>query len=180
MCENSLCYLRRNPKFLYTNSPMTCNVYDTNPSFFCACQSNSILSVICFYALLLGFVLQDIPKLTVCSAMWATTRYHMGTLAFGSLIIATVSFIRTIIEYIEQKLKQYDNEVTKALRCCCRCFCWCLENFLRFINRNAYIMTAIYGENFCASARRSFLLLMRNVVRVVVVDKVSNRQSRHG
>ncbi|XP_022661704.1 choline transporter-like protein 2 isoform X3 [Varroa destructor] len=117
---------------------------------------------------------KDIPKLTVCSAMWATTRYHMGTLAFGSLIIATVSFIRTIIEYIEQKLKQYDNEVTKALRCCCRCFCWCLENFLRFINRNAYIMTAIYGENFCASARRSFLLLMRNVVRVVVVDKVTD------
>lgn len=117
---------------------------------------------------------KDIPTITVGSAMWATTRYHLGTLAFGSLIIATVSFIRAIIEFIERKLKKYENEVTKAIICCCRCFCWCLENFLRFINRNAYIMTGIYGENFCKSARKSFFLLMRNIIRVVIVDKVTD------
>ena len=52
---------------------------------------------------------------------------------------------------------------------CCLCFCkccfWCLEKFMKYINRNAYIMTAVYGENFCSSAKDAFSLLMRNFLR---------------
>lgn len=63
-------------------------------------------------------------------------RYHIGTLAFGALIIAIVRFIRMIFEYIDYKIKQHtDNMVVKILSCCCRCCLWCLEKFLRFINR---------------------------------------------
>lgn len=45
-----------------------------------------------------------------------TFRYHLGTLAFGSLIIAIIRMIRLIIEYIEQKLreKNQDNKVVKV------------------------------------------------------------------
>lgn len=35
-------------------------------------------------------------------------------------------------------------------------------------------MVAIHGKNFCRSARDAFFLLMRNVIRVVVVDKVTD------
>lgn len=35
-------------------------------------------------------------------------------------------------------------------------------------------MCAIYGKNFCRSARDAFNLLMRNVVRVFVLDKVTD------
>uniref|UniRef100_A0AAQ6A1B7 Choline transporter-like protein n=1 Tax=Amphiprion ocellaris TaxID=80972 RepID=A0AAQ6A1B7_AMPOC len=45
---------------------------------------------------------------------------------------------------------------------------------LHFINRNAYIMIAIYGKNFCTSSKDAFFLLMRNVVRVAVLDKVTD------
>ena len=39
-------------------------------------------------------------------------RYHIGTLAFGSLVIAVVQFIRAILEYVDQKLKKHhENEV---------------------------------------------------------------------
>ncbi|WAR31023.1 CTL2-like protein, partial [Mya arenaria] len=55
---------------------------------------------------------------------------------------------------------------------CLKCCFWCLEKFIRFLNRNAYIMVAIHGKNFCSSAKTAFLLIMRNVVRVLVVDKV--------
>lgn len=100
-------------------------------------------------------------------------RYHLGTLAFGSLIITICRIIRVILEYIDHKLKKYDNPVTRAIMCCLKCFFWCLEKFLRFINRNAYIMCAIHGKNFCASAKDAFSLLMRNILRVFVLDKVS-------
>lgn len=33
-------------------------------------------------------------------------------------------------------------------------------------------MCAVHGKNFCASAKDAFNLLMRNVIRVVVIDKV--------
>lgn len=99
-------------------------------------------------------------------------RYHLGTLAFGSLIITICRIIRVILEYIDHKLKKYDNPVTRAIMCCMKCFFWCLEKFLRFINRNAYIMCAIHGKNFCASAIDAFNLLMRNILRVFVLDKV--------
>ena len=47
-----------------------------------------------------------------------------------------------------------------------------LEKFMRYINRNAYVVCAIYGKNFCSSARDAFFLLLRNVVRVAVLDNV--------
>lgn len=54
-----------------------------------------------------------------------------------------------------------------------KCCFWCMEVFLKFLTKNAYIMMAIYGQNFFASAKRSFLLLTRNVVRTVVVNEVA-------
>jgi len=116
----------------------------------------------------------DVPFFTVTEATLRTLRYHVGTLAFGSLIIAICRMIRVALEYIDSKLKKYENPFTKAVLCCCKCFFWCLENFIKFINRNAYIMCAIHGKNFCVSAKDAFSLLMRNVVRVVVLDKVTD------
>mgnify|MGYP001261818815 CR=1 FL=1 len=45
---------------------------------------------------------------------------------------------------------------------------------MKFLNRNAYIMTAVYGKNFCWSAKEAFKLLFRNLARVVVLDKVTD------
>ena len=61
--------------------------------------------------------------------------------------------LRTILEYVGGKLKKFNNELTRCLICLCKCFLWCLEKFMRFINRNAYIMCAIKGTNFCVSAK---------------------------
>lgn len=99
-------------------------------------------------------------------------RYHLGTVAFGALIIAIVRVIRVILEYIDHKVKKFDNPFTRCIMCCCKCFFWCLEKFLKFVNKNAYIMCAVHGKNFCRSANDAFSLLMRNIVRVVVLDKV--------
>ncbi|XP_050553339.1 choline transporter-like 2 isoform X1 [Spodoptera frugiperda] len=117
---------------------------------------------------------KDLPFFTLTSGIYRTVRFHLGTVAFGALIIAIVRVIRVILEYIDQKLKKFDNPVTKCLMCLCKCFCWCLENFLKFINKNAYIMCAVHGQNFCTSARDAFSLLMRNILRVVVIDKVTD------
>ena len=33
---------------------------------------------------------------------------------------------------------------------------------------------AIYGKNFCVSAKNAFSLILRNIIRVAVVDKVTD------
>uniref|UniRef100_A0AAR2IR59 Choline transporter-like protein n=1 Tax=Pygocentrus nattereri TaxID=42514 RepID=A0AAR2IR59_PYGNA len=116
----------------------------------------------------------DIPPCPVFSSFTRAIRYHTGSLAFGSLILAFVQLIRIILEYLDHKLKGAHNVFARFLLCCLKCCFWCLERFIRFMNRNAYIMIAIYGKNFCTSAREAFYLLMRNVVRVAVLDKVTD------
>lgn len=98
--------------------------------------------------------------------------YHVGTIAFGSLILAIIRFIRTILEYIEKKCKNFNNDLVRCLLCMCKCCLWCLEKIMRFLNKNIYIMCAMKGTNFWTSGQEAFNLIMRNLVRVVVLDGV--------
>ncbi|XP_004621349.2 choline transporter-like protein 4 isoform X2 [Sorex araneus] len=117
---------------------------------------------------------QDIPTFPLGSAFIRTLRYHTGSLAFGALILSLVQIARIVLEYIDHKLRGAQNALARCIMCCFKCCLWCLEKFIKFLNRNAYIMIAIYGKNFCVSAKNAFMLLMRNVLRVVVLDKVTD------
>ena len=119
------------------------------------------------------FKKSDVSFFILTKSFGRTIRYHLGSLALGSIIIAVCKMIRLIIEYIDRKTKQHNNEVCKAIICCCRGFFWCLENFLKYLNTNAYIMIAIHGKNFCSGAKDAFCLLMRNALRVVALNRVS-------
>ena len=117
---------------------------------------------------------KDVPFGILFISMKNTTVFHLGTIAFGSLIIAIIKFIRTVVSYVERKLKMYNNDLVRLALCICKCCLWCLEKFMKFINRNAYIMCAIKSTNFCVSAKDAFCLLMRNIVRVMVLNNIVN------
>ncbi|XP_018804709.1 PREDICTED: CTL-like protein 2 isoform X1 [Bactrocera latifrons] len=142
-------------------------------TFFIAAFSDMVLALT-FATWYWTFRKREVPFFTLGRAFRQTIFYHLGTLAFGSLILAVCRMIRVALEYIDSKLKKYDNSVTRAILCCMKCFFWLLETFLRFLNRNAYIMCAIHGKNFCASAKDAFNLIMRNFLRVIAVDKVTD------
>lgn len=38
-------------------------------------------------------------------------RYHVGSVALGSLLIATIRFIRIVLEYIDRKCRKYANNI---------------------------------------------------------------------
>ncbi|XP_076455047.1 choline transporter-like protein 2 isoform X2 [Babylonia areolata] len=117
---------------------------------------------------------KDVPTFPVAASFYRSIRYHLGSLAFGSLLIAIVQLIRVFLEYLDAKLKGSENPAAKFFIKCLKCCFWCLEKLLKFITKNAYIMIAIYGKNFCVSAKNAFSLILRNVVRVAVVDKVTD------
>lgn len=51
------------------------------------------------------------------ASFWRAVRYHMGSLAFGSLLIAIVQLLRIICEYVDAKTKglQDKNRLVKIL-----------------------------------------------------------------
>ena len=107
---------------------------------------------------------KDVPVCSLGASFCNTLTFHLGTLAFGSLVIAIIRFIRTILEYVEKKLKAFNNDLTRCFLCLCKCCLWCLENFMRFINRNAYIMCAMKSTNFCVSSKDAFNFILRAVL----------------
>ncbi|CAH8477669.1 unnamed protein product [Schistosoma haematobium] len=113
-------------------------------------------------------------KCPLITSLFRSTFYHTGSLAFGSFLIALLQWLRVTLEYINAKLKKANNPVTDFLLKCLSCCFWLLEKFLRFLNRNAFIMIAIYGQSFCSASRSALSLLARNVVRLFVVDKVTD------
>ncbi|XP_077986258.1 choline transporter-like protein 2 [Glandiceps talaboti] len=116
----------------------------------------------------------DIPSIPLIRSVWRSLRYHLGSLAFGSFLIALLQFIRSLLQGLEKKFKAAENPVSKFFFKCLKCCFWCLEKFLKWLNRNAYIEIAVYGKNFCSSAKTVFFLLMRNIVRAAVLDGVTS------
>jgi Plasma-membrane choline transporter len=110
---------------------------------------------------------------TVLFSVFEVLFYHTGTCAFGSLLVAIIQLIRTIIARAQKKAKEAGSKIAQILLCCCQCFFWCLECCLKYVNKNAYIQTAIFSTSFCISCKESFGLIFRNAGRIAAVSYVS-------
>jgi len=107
-------------------------------------------------------ITQHLPFSALCS----TIVYHLGTCAYGSLIIAIIKMLRAILTYIKKQVNtarifelyhfgcclthddaqiaEMSNEkVANCLFCCCQCCLCCLEKCVEFINENAYIQVRL-------------------------------------
>ncbi len=101
-------------------------------------------------------------------------RYHLGSIALGSAIIAIVQMIRIIFEYYRTKIQKAskNNPVVKALLCITGYLLWYLEKVVKFITKNAYIQIALTSKNFCMAAVNAFCLVIKNAARFGVVNSI--------
>lgn len=110
----------------------------------------------------------------VLGSLWTTFRYHLGTLAFGSLLVAIVRLLRAILLRVQRTITAMTNKkIANMMLCCCQCCLCCLERILKFINKNAYIQCAIFGTPFWESGRQACFLIVRQVGRVGTLSYVS-------
>merc|ERR1712000_614137 len=115
---------------------------------------------------------KEAMKSPVRQSMWRVFRYHLGSAALGSLIIAIIELMRLVLEYIDRKTKGTQSKIAQFVIKCLRCCLWCLERFMKFINKNAYIEIAVYGYSFCTAARQAFKVLLANVLRLAAINTV--------
>lgn len=110
----------------------------------------------------------------VCSSLRRAFRHHVGSVAFGALIIALVATIRVILTYAERKLKTTQNKCLQYFLKCLQCFFGCCQRVLQWLCKNGYIMMMVNGKNFCPACLEAFQLLMRNILRTAALTGVSN------
>lgn len=121
---------------------------------------------------------QDVPFFAVLASLYRAIRFHLGDIAFGSFLIATIRYIRIVIEFIDNRIRKkrspdINNSATRSAACFCRIFFWLLDRFLKYIDRNAYIIMSMYGEGYLKSAKRAVELLYKNSTRALVLDYVT-------
>jgi len=88
--------------------------------------------------------------------------YQLGTLAYGSLVLGLTWFVRMVFSVFVGAMADAESSIGKCLTSCCLCCVGCYERFLRFLNKNAYVYSAIYSTNFCYSARQAMSLIVGN------------------
>eukprot|EP01132_Coremiostelium_polycephalum_P005149 gene5149-6409_t len=117
---------------------------------------------------------KDTPFFPVWTSLFRVIRYHLGSLALGSLILAIVQFIRWVLRFLEKKFKGKEAYFARFVVKCLNCIFGCFERFIKFLDKNAYIMISIYGYSFCEGAKRGFSLILSNILRVGAVNLIGS------
>jgi ABC-type phosphate transport system permease subunit len=91
----------------------------------------------------------------------------MGSIAFGSFIIAVVQMIRLLFEWYRRAIQRAsgENKCVKVLLCLTGYCLWILEKCVKFISKNAYIQVALTNDWFCKAAWNAFSLIIANAAR---------------
>ena len=118
-----------------------------------------------------GGASDDKSKRSVRTGAWWLFRYHLGSIAFGALIIAIMQMIMVLFEYLRRKYEKMisANPILKCIICCIGCCIACVDRLVKYITKNAYIQMALTSKNFCASAWLGFCLIIRNCARFSMV-----------
>ena len=101
--------------------------------------------------------------------------FHTGSLALGSLVIAIIQFIEFILVFIQHRLQAYSDKLklVKWILRALTCVVFCVERFLRYVNRVVYIEMAIYGTGFCFSLCKAVKLFVSSPIKFAVKDTLS-------
>eukprot|EP00040_Diaphanoeca_grandis_P027572 m.157150 g.157150 ORF g.157150 m.157150 type:complete len:738 (-) comp31042_c2_seq2:38-2251(-) len=99
-------------------------------------------------------------------------RYHIGTVCLGSLVIAIIQMLRAILAYIQKKYGKAVGKIGRFVMCCCQCCLWLLEKCMKYVNKNAYAITAIHGYHFWSAACTAFGNILHNIFLVAAVNGV--------
>ncbi|CDW74451.1 UNKNOWN [Stylonychia lemnae] len=143
-------------------------------AFIIACAQFIIAAVAALWYFSQGGSSDDKGKANLRMGIKWIFRYHVGSIAFGSLLIAIMQMIKLIFEYLRRKTRnlQAQSCIARCMCCIIGCFIQYLDSCVRFIAKNAYIQMALTSKNFCTSARLAFSLVVRNAGRFSMTNSI--------
>jgi hypothetical protein len=103
----------------------------------------------------------------VITSLHNLIRYHLGSVCLGSMIITFVKVIRMIFQAITNQKEG----ACAFLACCCGSIIQTIENILKYLMRNVYIVVAKDGTPFIESGRKAFKLIWDNLKDVIALNQ---------
>lgn len=121
----------------------------------------------------------------VLMALGHVLRYHAGSVALGSLFIASLKVVRfcffllrsTFRKHISHRLQAAgcgsSNAFARLCCCCIACCLSCMERTLEALSRYAYAQMMVSKRPFCASAHEAVRLLTTNLASAATIRFVA-------
>jgi hypothetical protein len=143
-------------------------------AFIIGCSQFIIAATTCVWYFAQGGSSDDKGKASLKIGFRWIFRYHVGSIAFGALIIAIIQMIKLMFEYLRKKYEKLlpSNPCTKCVICYFRYCIWILDYCIKFITKNAYIQIALTNKSFCPAALSTFFLIVRNAARFTIVSGI--------
>lgn len=105
---------------------------------------------------------------------WArAVTLNLGSICFGSLIVAILETIVWLLNCCSWMLSQSGNCVAACLVGCLACIVGCVESAIEFFNRFAYTYVGCYGYSFVTSSRHVFQLFAKKGWSAIVNDDLT-------
>lgn len=112
---------------------------------------------------------RDTPESPVAKSFFRAWRFHLGSLAFGALIVAIIRFMIAVLQYFKQKIDTAGGaKLSKIYNCligCCQCCLDCCARCIEHINKHAYIQVIINLMKLDCSKRRQLLYFCNRGIR---------------
>ncbi|KAJ2336938.1 putative choline transporter, neither null mutation nor overexpression affects choline transport [Coemansia sp. RSA 2681] len=107
-------------------------------------------------------------KHVTLSSLKRSTTNSFGSICFGSLIVALIQTVRSILRAIRSQGN--DNIAVQLIACCVDCILGCIEGMVAFFNKYAYVEIAIYGKPFTQAAKDTWSLIKDRGVDALIND----------
>ena len=105
-------------------------------------------------------------------------RFHWGTIALASFILAAFRFVKWILD---QASRETDNCCVKVVLCLIRCVVSCVEALFKFVTKYAYIYVSMHGSDFVQSCKNVNNLFHRSSFGTIFLnDMVTHLIVRFG
>jgi hypothetical protein len=89
----------------------------------------------------------DAPK-PVDAALRRACTTSLGSIAFAALIIAALETVRAIVRMFEQRARENNDGLSRAILCCLGCLIAQVEALMKYFNEYAIAHVGIYGSSF--------------------------------
>ncbi|CAL1152770.1 unnamed protein product [Cladocopium goreaui] len=117
---------------------------------------------------------KKVPCAPIVRAAFMGLTYHLGSLAFGAVLLAFFRIIYILVTFFYNQNKKNEDEqtngVVKAATACCCCCLNCFEQVLRYLNSGAYVMVAVNSDNYCQGADRAVKLMLTEFVAIGALE----------
>jgi choline transporter-like protein 2/4/5 len=99
----------------------------------------------------------------VSKMLYYTLRYNLGSMAFGSLVLAVVEVLVWLLEIIDDQTKAegQSNPVMRLVLKCSKCCLFCFERCIKFVSSYAYIFVFMQNTGFCMACFRTWSMMAK-------------------